>query len=457
MKCKRRQASAVRTACETYTDFVHPPLQILKRQPLIAYSEDERNLPGPAERHMAIAIDNARFEKLFGGHGGTIIGHDVLRRQKNPLPIIQYLRKLTGAVLKLEEGPVTDELRKQYTIDICTAFSGIYFKQVRWRLFLRDSSEVKEPSIEDDLPAALAATGRTRLLLHIYAGAPNSLTAGGSCLPSPLEAAAACNQANLLRELLAPITEQEMTLERHSKIFSALVVAMRKSAHLSGRILLDHFFANPRLNTGTHRLLKEGVRHADSGFVELILDKRRQVQSLGPTISLTKPEIRHILKEASPSVLRFLLSSNYVDPNYLDDTTPLTFAVQNHRYDLAGVLLQHGAHVDGVPRTGKLLTALWHAAKMGYRGYGDNRLPGIHFLLQHGADPDIHGDWRSPLRVVEGVWVDAYSLLELAKEKGKDVALHPDMWREFGKSETMERMSTSTRNGTYDIDAVYLS
>jgi hypothetical protein len=406
---------------------------------------------------MFIAIDNARFEKLFARHGGTFIAHEVLRRQKKPLPIITYLRELTDAVLKLEEDlPVTDKLRKQYTIDICTALSCVYYKQLRWRLFLRDPSEIQEPSIEDDLPAALAAIGKTQLLLDRYATKPKRLATGGSCLPSPLEAAAACNHAELVRRLLARIMNPDEALYSYNTTLSALVAAMRKTAYQSGCILLDHLFARPGVNLGTQRMLKEGLKHTDAGFVKLILEARRQENNFGSTTGLTMQETRHVLKEGSPSVLRFLLSSKYIDPNYFDDTTPLTLAVQNHRYDLASILLQHGAHVDGVPKTGKLVTALWHAAKMGYRGYGNNRLPGIRFLLQHGADPDIYGDRRSPLRAVEGVWTDAYLLLKLAQERGKDPALRPDMWREYGKPEVLEQMKNSTCPWAFRSNTVFL-
>jgi hypothetical protein len=402
---------------------------------------------------MFLAIDNARFEKLFARHGGTVIGHEVLRRQKSPLPIVVYLEKLCGAVMKMEEGPVTDldERRKKYTLDICTALSSIYFKQVRWRLFLRDDSEIQQPLIDDDLPAALAATGKTQLILNRYANNPKGLLASCSCLPSPLEAAAACNQTDLVRSMLDVIPEVHMTADRHRSIFSALVSAMRVSAAQSGHMLLFHYLSRRR---ATPRLLKEAVKYADVGFVVVILQNRQQ--QVPPQTGLTIQETRHVLKEGTPSVLHTLLSHHYIDPNYLDDTTPLTLTIQNHRYDLARVLLQHGAHVNGVPRTGKLVTPLWHAAKMGFRGYGDNRLPGIRFLLQHGANPDIHGDWRSPLRAAEG-WVDACFLLKLAKERGEDGVLGGDVWREFGKQGALEGLKGSEGAWGVEVDGVCLS
>jgi hypothetical protein len=402
---------------------------------------------------MFIAIENARFEKLFERHGGTIIGHEVIRRQKNPLPIITYLRLLTSAVLNLEEGSITDELRKKYIIAICTALSSIYYKQVRWRLFLRDNSEIQEPLIEDDLPAALAAVGKTQLLLNKYANNPKGLLASCSCLPSPLEAAAACEQATLVRKILEMMPERDIAGDRNRATPSAFLAAMRTCAPEAGNLLLQNLFLHPRHAMGNARLLKESVKHADIGFVYRVLQERARKD---PKSGLTTQEIRHVLKEATPSVLRTLLSHNYMDANYLGDTTPLTLAIQNHRYDLARVLLQHGANIDGVPATGKLVTALWHAAKMGFRGYGDNRLPGIRFLLQHDADPDIHGDWRSPLRAAEG-WVDAQFLLKLAQKRRKDAALHPDLWREFGKPATLEFLKNSSATWTYGTDTVCLS
>ncbi|EUC41347.1 hypothetical protein COCMIDRAFT_8914 [Bipolaris oryzae ATCC 44560] len=159
-------ASQYRLVCRTRL-FAHEiQEQILKRQPLIAYSEDRRKLGDPADRHITIAIDNARFDKLFAQHGSTIIGNEVLRRQQHDsLPAIKYLRDLVDAVLNLEDEAVTDDLRKKYTMEICHAVSNRNAKGLRYLLFSNSLMAKMWPSITFTLPSALAATKQNSRLI----------------------------------------------------------------------------------------------------------------------------------------------------------------------------------------------------------------------------------------------------------------------------------------------------
>jgi hypothetical protein len=419
--------------------------EILKRQPLIVYSTDELRLSSPVNRHIFIATDNARFEKLFTQHGGTIISHEVFRRQKAPLPIVEYLRKLVNALLELEKGQFADDLQKRYTIQICTALSSVYYKQLRWRLFLRDYSEIREPDIADDLPAALAATGKLQELLDLVSGNPDRLKESCSCLSSPLEAAAACDQVHIVKTILDIFSTHNFETDKMSQHFwpyrndaihkrvkrSGLTAAIRKGAKESGNILLDQCLPSARPNRSSWtQLTKEVARYTDKGFMKRVLEAHKY--NVGKRRGLEKIDAVQVLKEGSCSVLRAVIQDGYLDPNEaICDVTPLALVVTFHRYDLARVLIQHGAYVDGVPDTGKPVTALWHAARAGYRGYGDDVLPGVKFLIRHGADPDFGGDWRSPLQAVEGLWPDVQYLLRQAKDHGQDVALSPETWRKY--------------------------
>jgi hypothetical protein len=406
---------------------------ILKRQPLIAYSENERNLPSPVDRHIFTAIDNARFEKLFAQHGGTIISHEALRRQKTPLPILEYLRTLTDAILEPEEIDLLGDFRKQYMVQICTALSSVYYKQLRWRLFLRDYSDLQEPDIEDDLPAALAATGKLTKLLELVADNPDRLRQSCSCLSSPLEAAAACDQVEVVKAIITTFSASDRETHKLSRPANGagLIAAMRKGARLSGNVLLDECILTSRVkNSSWLHLTKEVARHADNGFMKRLLEMNKDND--GKIAGLKKYEAEYVLQEGSCSVLRAIIQDGYLDPNgTVGDSTPLTLAIRHHRYDLARVLVQHGAYVDSIPNTGEPVTALWHAAKTGYRGYGDNVLPGVKFLLKNGADPDFGEDWRSPLQAVKMLWPDVGYLLQQAKDNGRDVALDPETWRKY--------------------------
>ncbi|KAJ6201659.1 hypothetical protein J3E72DRAFT_382226 [Bipolaris maydis] len=437
-------ASQYRLVCRTRL-FAHEiQEQILKRQPLIAYSEDRRKLGDPADRHITICIDNERFDKLFAQHGSTIIGNEVLRRQQDDsLPAIKYLRNLVDAVLNLEEGPVTDDLRKKHTMEICRALSSRNAKGLRYLLFSKSPMTQTWPTITFTLPSALAATKQNSRLIEQTRDNPAILRVGRSALPSPLETACACGNADLVRQILQLESAQTFK-ESYGEVsrrcivqlipqlsdWVALCIAMRMGQWETGKIFLDRFHAGPNVRTcrrfGTHRLFEEAVKYPDRGFVREILEQRKKYGG-----GLTKSEILYTYSYATPSVLRFLIESEYIDPNVSGGKTPLRWAVYCQRYDLARVLLQYGARVDGVPLDGKPTTALCHAAKTGYRGTGDRPLSGVRFLLENGADPAL---------VEEKVpWPDAEFILQKAREYGNEVALRRETWEEYQRAKSGER------------------
>ncbi|EUC28630.1 hypothetical protein COCCADRAFT_30149 [Bipolaris zeicola 26-R-13] len=418
--------------------------QILKRQPLIAYSEDRRKLRDPADRHITIAIDNARFDKLFAQHGNTIIGNEVLRRQQDDsLPGIKYLRDLVDAVLNLEESPVTDDLRKKYTMEICHAVSSRNAKGLRYLLFSNSPMTKMWPSVTFTLPSTLAATKQNARLMEQARDKPAILRIGRSVLPSPLETACACGNVDLVRQILqleSDQTSKEAYGETSRRCISqqipqlsdwvALCISMRMGQWETGKIFLDRFHAGPNVRTcrrfGTQRLLEEAIKYPDRGFVREILDQRQKYGGC-----LTKSEMRYIYSFGTPSVLRFLIEKEYIDPNFCGGKTPLRWAVYYQRYDLARVLLQYGARVDGVPLDGKPVTALCRAARTGYRGTSDKPLPGVRFLLENGADPAL---------VEEQVpWPDAEFILQKAREHGNEVALRRETWEEYQRAKSGER------------------
>ncbi|KAL1800741.1 hypothetical protein ACET3X_001083 [Alternaria dauci] len=332
-----------RLVCKLFAHEIQE--EILKRQPLTVYSTDELKIPSPMGRHIFIAIDNARFEKLFAQHGGTIISHEVFRRQKAPLPIVEYLRNLVNALLEHEKSQFTDDLQKQYTMQVCTALSSVYYKQLRWRLFLRDYSEIREPDIADDLPAALAATGKLQQLTDLVSGNPGRLRESCSCFPSPLEAAAACDQVHVVKAIIDILSTHDSKTEKTSRPgnWPGLIAAIRKGAKGSGNILLDDCLPSSQSHSFSwFRLTKEVARHADKGFMKRVFKSHMYIDRARK--GLEKHEVDYVLKEGSCSVLRAIIQDGYLDPNgTIGDLTPLTLAIQHHRYDLAQVLIQHGA------------------------------------------------------------------------------------------------------------------
>lgn len=435
-------ASQYRLVCRLFAHVIQE--QILMRQPLIAYSEDRRKLGDPTDRHITIAIDNARFDKLFAQHGSTIIGNEVLRRQQDDLlPGIKYLRDLVDAVLSLEEGPVTDDLRKKYTMEISQAVSSRNAKGLRYLLFSNSPMTKTWPSVTFTLPSALAATKQNSRLIEHTRDNPAILRIGRSVLPSPLETACACGNVDLVQQILqleSTRTLKEAYGETSRGCISqqipqlsdwvALCISMRMGQWETGKILLDRFHAGPNVKTcrrfGTQRLLEEAVKYPDKGFVREILEKRKRYGGF-----LTKSEMRYIYNHATPSVLRFLVENEYIDPNVSSGKTSLRWAVYYQRYDLARILFQYGARVNGVPLDGKPVTALCHAARTGYRGTSDSPLPGVRFLLENGADPAL---------VKEQVpWPDAEFILQKAREYGNEVALRRETWEEYQRAKSGEK------------------
>lgn len=350
-------------------------------------------------------------------------------------------------MLSYSEELVTDDVRKRCTIQICAVLSSVYFKQLRYLLFIRSYAEIQAPSIIQDVPSALAATNQIALFLEWFQDNPDILW-GGSILPTPLVSASACGHVKILQEIMqlegdqvnkttnqTPTQENEKHRRKTPRYREALAAAMKKGQRETGQILLDHFLRrvsarDPR-SPRSRVLLMEAVKHVDAGFIcEIRYKKTVQEETLRPN------EIRQVLLKGTCSVLRFLLENEYMDPNTLECTTPLTLAVHNHRYDLARILLQCGADINGVPQQGPPITALCCAATTGYRGYGDRLLPGVRFLLENGADPVIRY-WKNPRQTL---WSDVEFLLQQAAEHGNEVALRHETWSKYqdAKSEQTE-------------------
>lgn len=271
------------------------------------------------------------------------------------------------------------------------------------------------------------------------------LTDDCSCLPSPLKAAAACGQVETVQWITNNLSGEAETaafhLKFHPGVEAAFISAMRKGQKKTAHLLFDAIDQG-RIERGgewARRLWYRCVKYQDMGIlrrIPVLMVKKWLAQEHHYPFGHMSSPMEILLREGSCSVLRALLEDKMFGPNEWDVVTPLTLAILNHRYDLARVLLQYGAHIDAVPSFGKQVTTLWHAAKEGFVGGGSERLPGICFLLKHGANPDIYGDWRSPLRAAEKGWPDVYFLLRQAKEFGVDVALRPETWEKYEKTKS---------------------
>ena len=104
-------------------------------------------------------------------------------------------------------------------------------------------------------------------------------------------------------------------------------------------------------------------------------------------------------EDADPEVVQLLTEAG-ADVNARDrgqSWSPLHFAAQSNRVDIARVLVEAGAEIDAQDGFGN--TPLWRAV-MSSKGRGEM----IRFLLQHGADRNLaNNSGVSPLALAERI------------------------------------------------------
>jgi ankyrin repeat protein len=107
------------------------------------------------------------------------------------------------------------------------------------------------------------------------------------------------------------------------------------------------------------------------------------------------------------------------------DKTPLQHALQRGRYDIAHILIENGAAIDGITPEGH--TILWLASNEGH-------LKDVEFLLNHDADPNSRG--KGGISAISAARSSGYLskclfLLEVVRDHGKEYLKRPDLWNVY--------------------------
>lgn len=440
----------------------------------------EHHLEAASRLPFTTLLNHPEYTHLFDHHGGAILSRKVLRShtgRKAVISVTSFVARLVRHILNWKRGPLKDikSLRSIYTANICGAMMALDMK-----VFQEYLTGVKGPealnlwSMRDLRPAVAAAIGDIDTLRDILT-LPDLLPPHCELFPNALHAAVASGQTAVVEFILEFISTNvkekrdsgswdEMRSQARV-LSSALRVAIRLHNNKAASLMLDFISTFRALDRSMPlffkvNLIKDCMRHGNVA----ILDEALPYKSTGyPTskdavspkdLQLTEEEMESVFKIGHQSSLRHLLKDGRLcansfeqykrdyrenSPQPLAERTPLMVALENLRYDLARVLLAHGANVNGTPRTnhcgkkGDDRTALWHAAINGH-------VQDVQFLLSYKADPIVSTkqEWLSPLDAASR-WRKCTYLLETAIREGHEAVLHPDIWERYEDHMEFER------------------
>jgi hypothetical protein len=249
-------------------------------------------------------------------------------------------------------------------------------------------------TVKDTMPAIAAAIGDTTMVIKLSTTPTALLKQGHDLFPSAIQAAVASDQIKVLEAILQYLVE------------------------------------NVKANEVDEWIFNDAVKYAGAELFRRVL-KENQNQVVVQTVNGPKKDIRFALdqletlyKRGSALTWEILLKDGTLDACKLEfGKTPLTHALSKRRYDIARLLLENGAPIDGPSRLEDSRTALWYAASEGY-------VKDVEFLLRHGAVPD-KGEYK-PIRAASGSKCEW--LLETVMKHGKDYLERPDLWTVYENS-----------------------
>lgn len=359
-------------------------------------------------------LNDDDHSKYFDSQSGRILCKKLLNNTEKHT-FLNYTREITDNFIT-KIAPDRRDFRPKVASQLCTAMMAVKPKTVKENILNARVLIANERKTIALLGSVAASVGDEATHSRAIQGLDALFESDSKIFPSALDAAIATNHLHILREQLKFIDDEikDMPAARNWKsmrktakyIGKALMVAIRLHRNTAGAMLFEFLEKNKDLRDSRHGLLgtwlfQDAVRASNETLMYRALELDLLV---GPTKRMIGPQdrcklkdvhIKFLFKPNNTTILAKLLHDGHILPNAeCEGATLLTYALRLRRRGIAQVLLDYGAHVNGLTSKDGV-TALWYATKQGYHG-------DVLFLLQRGATPDYPSTkTRSPLKMAQ--------------------------------------------------------
>jgi len=373
------------------------------------------------------------------------VSRKLLQSQSVPKSVALFVRKSAGFLFRNRDqsDKQIGKLQEQYKSDICNALMALDLEDLQG--YLTGSKKALALGIwspKDLLPSLAAAAGNLGLLKNnLYV--PNLLPPNCELFPNALGAAIATNQIKSLQIILDCIFTNTKGKDKSGSweemrsaarmIGSALRLAVLLHKTNAGRVIFSFLNEHREYRNSMGRffvgqLVNDCMRYGNVNLIcgAFIYEHTGNYDPKGANnpakFNISPTDEVFLFKHGHPSALRALLKHGLLDPNHCNQTDPpLQYALSKRNYDMARILLECGADVDGVSNKKGGQTALCHAAQMGYT-------EDVKFLLEHGADPFLKSP-ESAYDLASGHCYNKCSfLLKKIGKHGKEYLGRSDLW-----------------------------
>ncbi len=297
-------------------------------------------------------------DRFFIHHSGVLLQ----KRLSSPtLGISLFIRQLVNTLLKLSD-PNSETLRDHYTERICNAFSGL--SSCPWsitdRIETSDTTLFETTYIPMALPAAAAAIGNIKMFQAVVSSEKEIFDGFRDIFPNALRAAVANNEQEIVQIILdRTISKEILTIRFLGELEIALRVAARTGRTEIGNTIIEFLvtkFPDQLPYIDFKYPIYDSIEYNSHDLLHRLLTVRATVQpphppwipkTRPPGLPMTGHEVRHLFEKSSRTGLITFLQAFFPDPKMrLDDWFPLHIAFLYCRFDLARILLDHGADID---------------------------------------------------------------------------------------------------------------
>ncbi|CAN9328900.1 unnamed protein product [Alternaria alternata] len=218
------------------------------------------------------------------------------------------------------------------------------------------------------------------------------------------------------------------------KIGKALCMAIRLHKNVAGNLLFDfrdknELFARFAPDELGNWLVNNAIGYCNIDLLYRVLevDHPGFVAHIdggsNGYYDLTSQTMKTLCRRGRTEMWEMLLKDGIVGPDKVYfNKTPLQYALQRRRYDIAHILIENGAAIDGITPEGH--TILWLASNEGHS-------KDVEFLLNQGADPNSCG--KGGISAISAARSSGYLskclfLLEAVRDHGKEYLKRSVLW-----------------------------